>query len=87
MAVWTAVLIRLRAPPHAVAIVLGLLCLTSAIKFIRDHSVEADRNSYTDVADYGPLAATFCVHRGVEDRQSYLFPVMSALSGPRPATT
>ncbi|KAJ6466680.1 UbiA prenyltransferase family [Mycena vitilis] len=46
MVVWSAVLIRLWAPPHAVAIILALLCLTSAAKFIRDHSVEADRNSY-----------------------------------------
>ncbi|KAF7361506.1 Integral membrane protein [Mycena sanguinolenta] len=46
MATWTAFLIRLWAPPHAASILLSLLCLTSSVKFIRDHSVEADRDSY-----------------------------------------
>ncbi|KAJ7064403.1 UbiA prenyltransferase family [Mycena belliarum] len=46
MSLWTVALIRLWAPPLAVSALLALLCCTSAAKFIRDHSVEADRNSY-----------------------------------------
>ncbi|KAJ7793604.1 hypothetical protein B0H14DRAFT_3497900 [Mycena olivaceomarginata] len=46
MATWTALLIRLWNPPHAASVLLGLLCLTSGTKFIRNHSVEADRDSY-----------------------------------------
>ncbi|KAJ6538484.1 UbiA prenyltransferase family-domain-containing protein [Mycena vulgaris] len=46
MAVWTVALICLWAPPPPVSLLLVLLCLTSAAKFIRDHSVEADRDSY-----------------------------------------
>ncbi|KAJ7938827.1 hypothetical protein B0H13DRAFT_1587424, partial [Mycena leptocephala] len=46
MVAWTVVLIRLQAPPRGVSIVLALLCISSATKFIRDHSVEADRVSY-----------------------------------------
>ncbi|KAF7352486.1 Integral membrane protein [Mycena venus] len=46
MATWTALLIRLWTPPLPVSLVLILLCLTSGAKFIRDHSVEADRDSY-----------------------------------------
>ncbi|KAJ7930107.1 hypothetical protein B0H13DRAFT_1859238 [Mycena leptocephala] len=46
LATWTFLLIRLWAPPHAVSLLLALLALTAATKFIRDHSVEADRDSY-----------------------------------------
>ncbi|KAJ6515517.1 UbiA prenyltransferase family [Mycena sanguinolenta] len=46
MATWTALLIHLWAPPHAVSLFITLLCLTSSTKFIRNHSVEADRDSY-----------------------------------------
>ncbi|KAJ7229414.1 UbiA prenyltransferase family [Mycena haematopus] len=46
MAVWTALLIYFWAPPRAASLLLSLLCLTSGVKFIRNHSVEADRDSY-----------------------------------------
>jgi hypothetical protein len=46
LATWTFLLIRLWAPPHAVSLLLALLALTAATKFIRDHTVEADRDSY-----------------------------------------
>ncbi|KAF7355634.1 Integral membrane protein [Mycena sanguinolenta] len=46
MATWTAFLIHLWTPPHTASILLSLLCLTSSAKFIRNHSVEADRDSY-----------------------------------------
>ncbi|KAF7352481.1 Integral membrane protein [Mycena venus] len=46
MAAWTALLIRIWTPLPADSLVLILLCLTSGAKFIRDHSVEADRDSY-----------------------------------------
>ncbi|KAF8213936.1 UbiA prenyltransferase family [Mycena galopus ATCC 62051] len=46
MVTWTVLLIHLWAPPRAVSLLLGLLCLTSGAKFIRNHSVEADRDSY-----------------------------------------
>ncbi|KAJ7136504.1 UbiA prenyltransferase family [Mycena crocata] len=43
---WTVALIRLWAPPPPVSLVFALLCLTSAVKFIRHDSVEKDRISY-----------------------------------------
>ncbi|KAJ7686091.1 UbiA prenyltransferase family [Mycena rosella] len=46
MSTWSAVLIRLWAPPSPVSLILALLGLTSAAKFILNHSVESDRNSY-----------------------------------------
>ena len=46
MSTWTALLIRVWAPPPPVSLAFVLLGVTAATKFIRDHSVEADRNSY-----------------------------------------
>ncbi|KAJ7774095.1 UbiA prenyltransferase family [Mycena olivaceomarginata] len=46
LTIWTAFLIGLWTPPHAVSVLLCLLCLTSGAKFIRNHSVDADRDSY-----------------------------------------
>ncbi|KAJ7498600.1 UbiA prenyltransferase family [Mycena latifolia] len=46
MFAWTAALIHLWSPPLPVSLLLVLLCLTSAAKFIRNYSIEADRNSY-----------------------------------------
>ncbi|KAK6985209.1 integral membrane protein [Favolaschia claudopus] len=46
MVVWTAFLVFLWAPPYGVSMLFAALCLTSGARFIRDHSVEADRKSY-----------------------------------------
>ncbi|KAJ6583781.1 UbiA prenyltransferase family-domain-containing protein [Mycena sp. CBHHK59/15] len=46
LAAWTAALARLWAPPLAAALVLAALGGIAAAKFVLDHSVESDRNSY-----------------------------------------
>ncbi|KAJ7184627.1 UbiA prenyltransferase family [Mycena filopes] len=43
---WTAGLVYLWSPPIVVVLVFSTLCLVSTTKFVLDHSVEADRNSY-----------------------------------------
>jgi hypothetical protein len=43
---WTAVLIRLWSPPSSVATIFSAFCCISTTKFIVDHSIEADCDSY-----------------------------------------
>ncbi|KAJ7437819.1 UbiA prenyltransferase family-domain-containing protein [Mycena galericulata] len=43
---WTTGLIYLWSPPLPVALVFAILACVSTIKFVLDHSVEVDRNSY-----------------------------------------
>ncbi|KAJ7765662.1 UbiA prenyltransferase family-domain-containing protein [Mycena metata] len=46
VAAWTAGLTYLWSPPILVALIFSTLCCVSTAKFVLNHSVEADRNSY-----------------------------------------
>ncbi|KAJ6460812.1 UbiA prenyltransferase family-domain-containing protein [Mycena vitilis] len=46
VAAWTGGLVHLWEPPVAITVAFSLLACISTVKFILDHSVEADRDSY-----------------------------------------